>query len=75
VIELLAHCDSEPQAQAIRDHLAQLTKLFASLDKQNGTQPDQGLSSLLKSGSVQAASSEVRGTWQLPDAFIDSLLR
>jgi hypothetical protein len=75
VVRLVARCDSEAQANAVREHLTQLTRMIGRLDSRGVTTSEAGLGTLLASGSFRTVNRQVEGAWQLPAALIDSLLR
>jgi hypothetical protein len=76
-IRLTAQCPSATEAAAVRDHLSRLTVMFRSLLKQSSQTGagNEGLETLLASGSFQLIGNGVEGEWRVSKTLIDSLSR
>jgi hypothetical protein len=81
LVRMMALYSSDKEAQAVSEHLSQLTRLLGSLASQNGSSkgapapPDQGLHELLESVTFHAGNRQVKGEWHLSKSFLDSLLQ
>ncbi|MGA8595294.1 MAG: hypothetical protein WB676_11180 [Bryobacteraceae bacterium] len=75
-IRLIAVCDSEIEANNVRDHLTQLTTMFRNLIARNqppSTTPD--LARLFTSGVFLTKGKNVDGDWIVPRPVVDSLFQ
>lgn len=75
LVRMMAQYDSDKEAQAISEHLSQLTRLLGSLASKGGpATADQGLRDLLASAAFIAGDRQVKGEWRLSRSFLDSVL-
>jgi hypothetical protein len=74
VIRLFAGCDSEARANAVREHLSQLTGMLGRLESRGVKTSEPGVGTLLASGTFRTVNRQVEGAWRVPAALIDSLL-
>jgi hypothetical protein len=75
LVRLRADCDTDQQARGVRDHLAQLAKVFHTMKAQSGPASVPDLAGVIGSGVFLTNGRTTSGEWRIPSAFVDSLLR
>ena len=74
-LKLLAQCESDKQADLVRQHLAQLTEMLRSMLARGNRPPDEiPIGNVLTSGTFRSEKHQIAGEWRIPVALVDSLL-